>query len=1209
MTERWTEKQRKIFGGLSAIGQEIAGFYEAGLKIYYEGGPNGAYFLLHAAREIDGGLRDILAVDYTPERGESAAHKKSILFSLGVEEFEGLARDWAAVSGQLHKYAHRRGAWKAPRQLEEVRPVWDEYEDILERLVGSYFAIIERIEHIGEIQNLGDDVFETVCNILAVPTYYNYFFRNKRDTKWFLPLKERGYFSPGRIEFDEQNNALFWVVLDYLERVSEQVSENPQYGKELLEIIDSIVQFSQGSRLINNHSIWWYCVKIISNLPFEVIAEHLTIERFRTWLFVWTDRSSVVADLGVVDIGVKLLPKCLDNDAALDNKYEYAETIVDVITTVKLLDSTELLGNKENLLLGLDLYWVQEIFGKRYEAIGDKCSVPTLLGLADKLKTALEYKRHAFDVNVSIGDEVYQIKVVRLLSEGARDEGISFLDGRYTCSVNLFSKAQIEEVGGNEYLQLMDIEPQDELKKFDFSAADAPAFLLELRRGLPDQVDWSTAEDLEIKLADIFEGLYSDYAYVWCKSLNDGPEYRHDAIAVLTVALRDILLSKCETHREEGRTVLDALLGNRYRFPVFKRFVLLCCDRYWADYSYLLEKFFESFPTALDESDFEVELHDILSNHSLDLSTSLSKRLKELIANVPEYYRKRGEKHSAYWQYEWLSPLRNNPDFESWYGESKEEADLKEDKPFEVERSSFQHGVSDHTSPISKEEVLGEPIEALVKYLNEFKGAGFWEATFDGRPDRAGLAAALRDAVKENPTRFSEGLDAFCDVKDHSYIHAVLAAFFEVWKAGRDVDWEKIIDFGLKYLARDNATILEEAVESEGEDSGEGKYVWIVDDIVDLIAEGCKDDTRAFDPKYFEKVETLFGLILPLLKSGGRPEGRDALMFALNTTLGKSTRAYISFSLRVARIRGKSENWGRNRYEPFLKLGIEGAIWFGVFLPQMRFLDETYAVEKISAFAKKGQDDFGWRMFMEGYLEGARVVREVYQLMRSNYIQAIEGPVVGERFDERLSQHICYGYLYFGEQLRPKNDDGQDSLFWIMLTQAGDSVKLGRWLEVLDLFWSFTGPRLPEVRDRILEFWSWSYEQRDLVQTRLGDKYVSFLARMARLSVILQKIGDVEEKWLLLCAPHVEDVTDAMFFTECLAKFDDQDSVKRIGKIFLRLLENITPTFKQDDIAQIVRRIYEKGDRDHANAICDTYGRRGFHFLRPVWEENQRRLR
>ena len=58
MEDKLTERQQRVFEGLNAIGEEIAGFYEAGLEIYLGTCPNGAYFLLHAAREIDAGLRE-----------------------------------------------------------------------------------------------------------------------------------------------------------------------------------------------------------------------------------------------------------------------------------------------------------------------------------------------------------------------------------------------------------------------------------------------------------------------------------------------------------------------------------------------------------------------------------------------------------------------------------------------------------------------------------------------------------------------------------------------------------------------------------------------------------------------------------------------------------------------------------------------------------------------------------------------------------------------------------------------------------------------------------------------------------------------------------------------------------------------------------------------------------------------------------------------
>ena len=91
--------------------------------------------------------------------------------------------------------------------------------------------------------------------------------------------------------------------------------------------------------------------------------------------------------------------------------------------------------------------------------------------------------------------------------------------------------------------------------------------------------------------------------------------------------------------------------------------------------------------------------------------------------------------------------------------------------------------------------------------------------------------------------------------------------------------------------------------------------------------------------------------------------------------------AYISFSLRVARAKGKSEeHWGLNKFERFLNIGLEGIIWFACYLPQMKYLDEHYAIEKMNLFSEKESNNFEWRMFMEGYLEGAQFDQEVYYL-------------------------------------------------------------------------------------------------------------------------------------------------------------------------------------------------------------------------------------
>ena len=61
-------RQSEIHKNLQVIGPEIAAYYLDGLKILHSNDlENAASFLAHAAREIDGGLRDILSVEKKEE--------------------------------------------------------------------------------------------------------------------------------------------------------------------------------------------------------------------------------------------------------------------------------------------------------------------------------------------------------------------------------------------------------------------------------------------------------------------------------------------------------------------------------------------------------------------------------------------------------------------------------------------------------------------------------------------------------------------------------------------------------------------------------------------------------------------------------------------------------------------------------------------------------------------------------------------------------------------------------------------------------------------------------------------------------------------------------------------------------------------------------------------------------------------------------------
>lgn len=1041
-----------------------------------------------------------------------------------------------------------------------------------------------------------------------------YFFSRAKSVKWFYPLKDLGYFHPETISYSENGIAIFWNVLDYLERVSEQVRQNPEYGKELIDIVECVVQFSRTNRRLNNYHIWWYCIKIIKNMPLQIIREYLSAQQFYVWLIVWTTHSPGAAHI-INDIAENFFHKFLHDDSSA---YQYAEMIIDVITQIKPCGKVRNITQREDIAITGQSYGIGEIF-KHIKLFGEKCSLKTLYLLADRLNDALKFKRKNSHAFIEIEDKVYKIIVARIeLMPGE----IDFKEGFYNCIVKQYSQEQLESVDRkNNIYALHYMEPVNELARFEFEAIDKTMMVSSIQEMLPSEIEWTKNKNLAQKLEETFVGLHLDYSHISIKSLADsGWDHSSEAEEILILLLRDILLAKCRITSQDGLVILESFLSEKYQFPIFRRFVLLCIKEYWVEYSFLFDRILKNIPDIFEKSDFEVELYDILSQHHSKFIIDLKTKLKSLIDNVPEYYLQEGDKLSAYWKYKWFSPLRDDYYFKDFYEDAKQKAEPKNGRPYAPERSESQGGFVTHRSPILKEEILGKPITELLKYLNEFKGADFWHGAFEGEPDKEGLAEALRSAVIDDPKKFTDEINAFLDV-DYFYLCRIFWGLKDSWKSGKELDWRQIFDFFEKYLERGKTKILEEASFAQGGGGEKGIYIWIIDEMVNLIHEGCKDDNRAFDPMHFASVDQIFELIFPLLKGEEDPDTqRDVLTYTLNTTLGKTIMSYVSFSLRAARAtKEKPQNWGKDRYERYFFKGIEGYIWFGYYLPQMNYLDKEYTENKIECFAEKPANDLKWQRFMEGYLSGARVYGDLYPLMHENYSKALSlRDVFGADIDKRLVEHICIGYLQFDELLNPNNNDGKESLFWKTLTSAAKLDKQDRWLNVVDFFWTNTNRTIRKGKEdkeeddlsehnkkKMLEFWSWTFKNQEIVRENLGEKYESFLGRVAELTILLDRIDEEKEKWILLSAPYVEK--EAIYFIEYLTKFEDKESIERIGRIFKKVLEHSTPEYRKEDIELIVKRIYDKGNRQDAEEICNTYGRRGVHFLKPVWEEYQKK--
>ncbi len=1072
--------------------------------------------------------------------------------------------------------------------------------------------------------SLDNKDYDRILNLISNNSMLrDYFFTHIKNEQWFDVISRNRYFDPQYVSIIDEGDLLLINVLGYLERIAMNLLQHAGYDEKLMGVINEIIKYAKDKQ-VKNPYIWHELLIILSKIPSYVIANYLPIDGDYGFDALLSECVSLdlPGNLTIVDIGERLFPMFINDDSMR----AYADIVAKIITDIRVGKTKRTLSDKNEAGLKAESYWVLKAFEKSGNALAKK-SERTIYAVANNLKRALEYNRSNNSVDIKKDDDVYELFVSRIQSDDFSDDHISYKRDEYIFEIKKYAGKQLEKYNKEEdVLGLIGVEPELScVKPAHVKAISKTEFVFQIRKLIPSELGLECTERYEEKLEWLYDRLYEDYSQVWFKSLASGGRIHvHDANEVLAILLRDMLLARAELNPSSCRCIIDKFLSDEYRFPLFKKYVLFFVNKYWDDgYSDLLDTIL-SMPNVLREDAFEVELYDILKTHYLKFSTEQNLKIKSLIDDIPDYYRD-DDKCINHWKLKWLSPLKNSEYFKGAFEDARAKSDLEDKKEYEPARDPFRLRMIAGKSSISKDELINKhEAENLVDEFNKFKIEDRW-AAFDGEPDREGLGDLLKQAVVDNPKLFSDKIDQYKKAPPY-FVHRILWGFNEALRAQKPLDWPNIVTFCYAYIVENKALLADE---TETEDAKvKNEYSWAIGDAVDLIEDGSNADL--LPKECFEKASQIFDEASQIVKGKIDPEiQRDGINYALNTTMGKVVRSNMVFGLRVAReTKVKEENWGQKNYERYFGKGVEAFIWFGHYFPQLRYLDQAYAETKLQDLTEKTNTDHEWQAFMEGYLTSSNIYDDIYFLpaMRKHYEKALASKDFDKKDDARLVHHITIEYLRGKEFLAETNADGQQSLFWKLLHEIDVPEKHERWITVAGYFWSISPrtlrevitnndveekPLNSEIIQRILEFWGWTYDKREKIKQLLVDDYNHFLGSLADLTIYLNEIDDVTEKWLLLSAPYCELQHMSNFFIEYLTAFlDDEESVKKIGKIFLNILDGATPTFRDDDIHRIVEGLYKLKDKyprlkHDADKICNTYGERGQHFLKELYFKNQ----
>lgn len=269
----FTKQQERIHKGLMDIGHSLADFYEDAIRVAHPSCTLKAKSNLigHLAREIDSGIRSVFGPENVKaqmqqlfvkekkeekneepkEHGEKCKCEKpkdergnfaSILAAVGKPDPNNeLAKEWLKISKKLHKFAHRRPAHTATRDPKEAFEIWARYEQVLSIFLGSFYAMLQRLDTFLEMNDPPMESLPALRNILANERQAAYFFGKLQKPVWLKALKDEKYFAvenaPAKTEENEQLSD--WIALRTLPGLA--LLNIPELDAEIKAIIDPIM--------------------------------------------------------------------------------------------------------------------------------------------------------------------------------------------------------------------------------------------------------------------------------------------------------------------------------------------------------------------------------------------------------------------------------------------------------------------------------------------------------------------------------------------------------------------------------------------------------------------------------------------------------------------------------------------------------------------------------------------------------------------------------------------------------------------------------------------------------------------------------------------------------------------------------------------------------------------------------------------------------
>ncbi|MDC8105003.1 hypothetical protein MTQ00_10670 [Chryseobacterium sp. B21-037] len=972
---------------------------------------------------------------------------------------------------------------------------------------------------------------------------------------WFNYLKEQDFFNPENnpspIQVSDGYQIPSWEVLDYLIAISEKLkySENLELIPEILEIVKNISEHP-----VDNYHTWYKLIKILSLIPNDYVTDE-----FLDFIPVYvTSRFDTL--LQTAEITDSLLPKFLKEDKNSED-IEKAERIISHLFEVRCFDSLEQLETIATLRYGSPFYLYKINHAFHDEQILSKiiniCSSKPLYKLIDQINILL---RDNVIVAEGVTNELnYTFKFYRVYQEMIFTLERSSND----------EKELLDRIVINDYLKL-------DVDWFNHFLTD-----IFTKHSIELQIYNDLHEKLSFALWNDFSSLVG---YEGFKDLEQDSHFHNVTLGVFSYILREWLVGLIEVNPERLKDVLkDFIYKNELNLPYFKRLLLYVVAQDWDSLKYifwnLVDK--EDNINLFSSFSYRLELYYMLSKVSKNLNTQEQELINNIIEKGPV-----GKRHYSSskeeWQHRWLDALQENEFFNSKYKALEEKYNVINDYS---EEGKFVVRVG-HITPFTKEEILSMQIEDIVHNIENFSSKGGWD-----NPTVEGFAEVIKEAIEEEPDKFSNCINLFLNVK-YIYVNEILSAFSNAWKANKFFNWENVLNFSFRYITA--PSFLDHS--NQMNDDFRVNKDWIYGAISMLITNGTQNESHSISNELLPICkEILFHIFQQLPESDFKiSDDTDFIMYSLNSTQGQLMAALLNYSLKLARNKG-SENelnrWDddvRNIFDESFDKFIDSFVLIGKHIPQFMYLDEEWLREKLLFL--NNVEGVKWLAFMNGLTFGKPLNIVYYNILYPSYQRAVDSNISIIRYNHGILRHLLAYYFWDYEE------NFEKTLLYKILQNSNVDI-LQNMIQLLVKQKAILRDDIPNKEilvQKILKIWSLINASLELI-----SKDLKSFDRIVYLTDFIEKLTDenvvLVEQNLLKFHNDINNI----HFIGALSNWMNNSSPELIGRLVS--IMNIKYVHEKQPLIDLVTFLYETGQNSVGNHVVNKLTMEGYDFLKPIY--------